>query len=96
MILDSAVDFSPDNLGNEDEPLSALPIWALALGLFSLLTFGLTSIPAIVCGHRALSDARSGGGGMLARRAAVVGLFVGYAGAMLLATVVTAVVRLQS
>lgn len=33
---------------------------------------------------------------MLARRAAVVGLFVGYAGAMLLATVVTAVVRLQS
>ncbi len=86
---------TPAALQDGDDILPALPIWAVALGVFSLLTLGLTSIPAVVCGHRALAGARKRQAGLLERRAAVAGLFVGYLGVLLMASVVAGAVRLQ-
>lgn len=60
----------------EDE-LSALPIWTFTLGVFALLTFGLTAVPSIICGHLALARERSS----FAKSVAVVGLVIGYIGA---------------
>jgi hypothetical protein len=79
-----------------DDSVSTPSIWALALGVFSLLTLGLTSIPAIVCGHWALSTAPGTRAASLDRRAALAGLSIGYLGVVLLATTVTTVVRMNS
>ena len=79
-----------------DDVVSTPSIWALALGVFSLLTLGLTSIPAIVCGHWALSTPSGPRAASLDRRAAVAGLLIGYVGVMLLATTLTAIVRMNS
>lgn len=95
MILHSPAPTDPAPIG-ADDIVSTPAIWALALGVFSLLTLGLTSIPAIVCGHWALSNARRPRAASLDRRAAVAGLLIGYVGLMLLATTVTAVVRMNS
>ena len=48
-------------LSRPEEELSALPIWAFTLGIFGLLTFGLTAVPSIICGHLALARTRSSG-----------------------------------
>ena len=66
--------------------MPALPLWTFALGLFALLTFGLTSVPAIICGHRALAEARGASDESLGRSVALVGLVIGYVGAILLGT----------
>jgi hypothetical protein len=67
-----------------EEELSALPIWAFTLGVFALLTFGLTAVPSIICGHLALARTRGSGRGSLAKSVALVGLVIGYAGTTLL------------
>ena len=69
-----------------EEELSALPIWAFTLGIFALLTFGLTAVPSIVCGHLALARSRTSGDGSLAKSVALVGLVIGYVGVGLLGT----------
>ncbi len=69
-----------------EEELSALPIWAFTLGVFALLTFGLTSVPSIICGHLALARTRNTNRRSLAKSVALVGLVIGYAGAALLGT----------
>ena len=79
---------------NDDLP--ALPLWSFALGVFALLTFGLTSVPAIICGHRALTEAKGAGNGSLARSVAVTGLVIGYVGAVLLGTWIITVARVLS
>ena len=69
-----------------EEELSALPIWAFTLGIFALLTFGLTAVPSIVCGHLALARTRTSSRGSLAKSVALVGLVIGYVGVALLGT----------
>jgi hypothetical protein len=62
------------------EELSALPIWAVTLGVFSLLTFGLTAVPSIICGHLALGKSQ----GSFEKSVATAGLVIGYLGAAVL------------
>jgi hypothetical protein len=69
-----------------EEELSALPIWAFTLGIFALLTFGLTAVPSIICGHLALARTQTGSRGSLAKSVVLVGLVIGYAGVVLLGT----------
>jgi hypothetical protein len=71
-------------LSRPEEELSALPIWAFTLGIFALLTFGLTAVPSIICGHLALARTRSSESGSLAKSVALAGLVIGYASAALL------------
>ena len=64
-----------------DEELSALPIWTVTLGIFALLTFGLTALPSIICGHLALSRKRGGNRRSFEKSVTTVGLVIGYVGA---------------
>ena len=79
-----------------EEELSALPIWAFTLGVFALLTFGLTSVPSIICGHLALARTKKGSNGSLAKSVALVGLVIGYAGAAVLGTWIIVMARYLS
>src|SRR5438309_4235838 len=56
-----------------EEELSAVSIWAFTLGVFALLTFGLTALPSIICGHVALSRTRHNSLSSLGRSVAFVG-----------------------
>jgi len=67
-----------------DEELSALPIWTVTLGIFALLTFGLTALPSIICGHLALSRKRGGNCRSFEKSVTTVGLTIGYVGAAVL------------
>ena len=69
-----------------EEELSALPIWAFTLGVFALLTFGLTAVPSIICGHLALAKTKDVSNRSLAKSVALVGLVIGYVGAAVLGT----------
>jgi hypothetical protein len=73
-----AFETSPDDM-------PALPLWTFTLGLLALLTFGLTSVPAIICGHRALAAPKRPGSESLERYVTIAGLVIGYLGAGLLA-----------
>jgi hypothetical protein len=72
--------------GSSDEELPALPIWAFTLGVFALLTFGLTALPSIICGHLALARAPRKSQTSLSRSVALVGLVIGYIGAAIFGT----------
>jgi Na+-translocating ferredoxin:NAD+ oxidoreductase RnfD subunit len=79
-----------------DEDLPALSLWTFALGVLALLTFGLTSVPAIICGHRAIADANQSNKGSLGRSVALTGLVIGYVGAAILGTWIIVAARLLS
>jgi len=64
-----------------EEELSALPIWTVTLGVFALLTFGLTALPSIICGHVALGRKRGKTRRSFERTVTTVGLVIGYLGA---------------
>ena len=76
-----------------EEELSALPIWAFTLGVFALLTFGLTALPSIICGHLALARTKKATNGSLAKSVALVGLVIGYFGAAVLGTWIIVMAR---
>ncbi len=76
-----------------EEELSALSIWAFTLGVFALLTFGLTAVPSIICGHLALARRGSSDVKSLGKSVALAGLVIGYAGAALLGTWVVVLSR---
>jgi hypothetical protein len=64
---------------------SALAVWSLILGILSFVLAGLSSIPAVICGHLALrkikrSAGKNSGGGL-----AIAGLITGYLGFAILA-----------
>ncbi|MFL6589085.1 MAG: DUF4190 domain-containing protein, partial [Chthoniobacterales bacterium] len=80
-------------LNSTDEELSAVSIWALTLGVFALLTFGLTAVPSIICGHVALSRTRAGRPSSLARSVAFLGLLIGYVGVAILGAWLVVMVR---
>ena len=84
---------SPVAFETPHDDLPALPLWTFTLGVLALLTFGLTSVPAIICGHRALAAARRTSGESLGRYLAVAGLAIGYLGAGLLAAWITVLAR---
>lgn len=64
-----------------EEELSALPIWTVTLGVFALLTFGLTAVPSIICGHLALGRTRGKTRRSFERLVTTAGLVIGYLGA---------------
>jgi hypothetical protein len=74
------------DIAASEEELSALPIWAFTLGVFALLTFGLTALPSIICGHLALARTKKASNGSLAKSVALIGLVIGYVGAAVLGT----------
>jgi Domain of unknown function (DUF4190)/GYF domain 2 len=74
--------------GSTDAPRKGLAVTSLVLGILSFLTCILTGIPAIICGHIALSRARRepaqyGGPGM-----ALAGLILGYVSLVMLPLVI--------
>lgn len=93
VMIQSSSPASSVALDASDEELPALPIWTFALGVLALLTFGLTSVPAIICGHRALAEVRGSSNRSLGRSVAVTGLVIGYVGAALLGTWIAVMVR---
>lgn len=95
-MLDSTSPTSSAIFAPADEDLPALPLWTFALGTLALLTFGLTSVPAIICGHRALAEASQSNKGSLGRSVALTGLIIGYVGAALLGTWIIVAARFLS
>lgn len=93
-MIDSSIPASSTDFASSNDDLPALPIWTFALGLLALLTLGLTSVPAIICGHRALAETRGAGHASLGRSVAVAGLVIGYVGAALLGIWIVTLVRL--
>jgi hypothetical protein len=87
---------SRSGIAPSEEELSALPIWAFTLGVFALLTFGLTAVPSIICGHLALAQTKKASNGSLARSVALVGLVIGYVGAAVLSTWIIVMARYLS
>ena len=87
---------SSAGIHSPEEELSALPIWAFTLGVFALLTFGLTAVPSIICGHLALARAKDAANGSLAKCVALVGLVIGYVGAAVLGTWIIVMARYLS
>ena len=85
-MIDSKSVISAEMLNASTEELPALPIWTFTLGVFALLTFGLTAVPSIICGHLALARTRGTSNRSLANSVALVGLVLGYVGAALLGT----------
>jgi hypothetical protein len=86
----------PGALESSEEELSALPIWTFTLGVFALLTFGLTSVPSIICGHMALAEARNTTNGSLGKCVAITGLVIGYVGVALLGTCILMAIKFLS
>lgn len=87
---------SKSGISPSEEELSALPIWAFTLGVFALLTFGLTAVPSIICGHLALAQTRKASNRSLAKSVALVGLVIGYVGAAVLGTWIIVMARYLS
>lgn len=90
------IDYSSAAFEPAHDDVPALPLWTFALGVLALLTFGLTSVPAIICGHRALAEASQSNKGSLGRSVALTGLVIGYVGAALLGTWIIVAVRFLS
>jgi Na+-translocating ferredoxin:NAD+ oxidoreductase RnfD subunit len=95
-MFDSTSPTSSTLFAPRDEDLPALSLWTFALGVLALLTFGLTSVPAIICGHRALAQASHSNKGSLGRSVALTGLVIGYAGAALMGTWIIVAARFLS
>jgi hypothetical protein len=76
-----------------EEELPALPLWAFTLGVFALLTFGLTAVPSIICGHLALARSKGGNKASLGKSVALVGLVIGYVGTAVFGAWIIVMVR---
>jgi hypothetical protein len=90
------IDYSSATFESARDDVPALPLWTFALGVLALLTFGLTSVPAIICGHRALAEAGQSNKGSLGRSVALTGLVIGYVGVALLGTWIIVAARFLS
>lgn len=80
-------------LTGEREELPALPIWTFTLGVFALLTFGLTAVPSIICGHLALAREQRRQRRSFARSVALTGLAIGYGGTAVLGVWIAVLIR---
>ena len=63
---------------------SGTAIASLVLGCLAFLTCGLTSIPAVICGHIALSQISKAAGRLTGNGMAIAGLITGYLTCVLL------------
>lgn len=75
-------------LGTQDEvdPVprtSTLAVWSLILGILGMITLGIPSIAAIICGHLSKGKIRKSGGLLAGKGLAVTGLVLGYIGLIL-------------
>jgi Domain of unknown function (DUF4190) len=86
VMIDSLSSTSSATCEPADNELAALPLWTFTLGVLAVLTFGLTSVPAIICGHRALAETRRLNGESLGRHMALIGLLIGYFALVLFGT----------
>ena len=59
-------------------PTSGLAVAALVLGILTLFTAGLTSLPAVICGHLGLSRIKRSNGAVGGTGLAITGLVMGY------------------
>lgn len=59
---------------------SGLAIWSLVLGILAIFTAGLTTIPAVICGHLALGRIKRSAGAQSGGGMAIAGLVTGYVG----------------
>lgn len=59
-------------------PTNGLAIASLVLGCAGLACCGVTSLPAVICGHLALGQLNRVGGGQTGRGLAIAGLVLGY------------------
>jgi competence protein ComGC len=75
----------PPITGNTPQPkTSTLAIWSVVLGSLSLgCSYLLTAIPAVICGHMALSRIKRSGGSLVGNGWAIAGLVTGYLGILL-------------
>lgn len=92
-MIDPGKAISPGTLPSAEEELPALPIWAFTLGIFALLTFGLTAVPSIICGHIALARTRKDPGTFFVRSVAWAGLVIGYLGTAVFGTWIVVATR---
>ena len=83
----------PASRDGAEEELPALPIWSFTLGVFALLTFGLTAVPSIICGHVALAREQAGQRRSFAKSVALAGLVIGYIGAAVFGTWTAVMIR---
>lgn len=67
-----------------------LAIASLVLGILSLLTAGLTAIPAVICGHVSRANIRKSAGTQTGDGLALVGLILGYVGVAIIGVAVLA------
>ena len=86
--------FAPTVSATPESSLSALAIWTLALAVFAFLTFGFTSVPAVVCGHLSMAASKRSTNDHTGRRVALAGLIAGYFGVALLGIWLLALARL--
>jgi hypothetical protein len=91
-MIDAGATITSMQASSEDE-LPALPIWAFTLGVFALLTFGLTAVPSIICGHLALARERADRPRSFAKSVALAGLVIGYTGAAVFGTWAAVMIR---
>jgi hypothetical protein len=61
-----------------------LAIWSLVLGILGIFTLGLTSIPAIICGHLARRGIKRSDGTRSGEGLVITGLMTGYFGFIIL------------
>ncbi len=59
---------------------SGLAIASMILGILSLVMGGLTSLPAVICGHLSLSRMKKSAGAITGQGVAITGLVTGYIG----------------
>lgn len=77
---------NPPPLGGDGLPAktSSLAVWSLVLGILGFFSLGLTSIPAVICGHLAHGRIKRSGGTRTGSGLAIAGLATGYFGFVIL------------
>jgi hypothetical protein len=75
-------------------PTSGLAIASLVLGIISLISSGLTGIPAVICGHVSLSQIKKDPMRISGSGFAIAGLVMGYLGIAILAMLIVVMVLL--
>ena len=77
----------PFPAGSQPQESSGLATASLVLGILAFLTVGLTSLPAVICGHISLAQIKHSAGRMSGSGLAIGGLITGYFGFLFLAAV---------
>jgi hypothetical protein len=82
---------SPELSGSQPVPSFGLAVASMVLGILSFFTFGLTAIPAVICGHISYSKIKKATGRTSGNGFAKVGLVTGYFSLLFIAAFVLGV-----